>query len=225
MVPFRAYLAALMAFAAACASHASTNLTDWLAAQTNIQTWAADFTQTRTLKALVQPLKSEGHIWFAAPNRFRWELGQPPQTIAVRTTNSLMLIYPRLKRVERYPVTGNEAGSWRDMLALLEAGFPRSKAELEAQFGVLAVRERDGECEVALQPKSSQARRWIQQIDIAFNTKDFSLAATELKFADGSTLRNDFVRPALNTVIDERLFSPDVDSSYTVVEPLKQQRR
>jgi hypothetical protein len=110
------------------------------------------------------------------------------------------------------------------MLALLEAGFPRSKAELEGQFVVLAVGERDGQCEVALQPRSSQARRWIREIDIAFNTKDFSLAATELKFADGSTLRNDFVKPLLNTSIDEGRFWPNVDSSYTVVEPLKERR-
>src|SRR5258708_6942923 len=43
------------------ASHAadspdhSAALNSWLAAQTNIQTWSADFLQTRTLKALTQP--------------------------------------------------------------------------------------------------------------------------------------------------------------------------
>src|SRR5438128_2520153 len=59
-------------------------LTQWLNAQTNIQTWEAEVTQTRTLKTLAQPLVSYGHVWFAAPNRFRWEIGNPAQTIAVR---------------------------------------------------------------------------------------------------------------------------------------------
>jgi outer membrane lipoprotein-sorting protein len=204
----------------ASSAGASTNLTDWLAAQTKVKSWSADFVQTRTLKALVQPLKSEGHIWFAAPNRFRWELGRPPQTIATRTTNELVIVYPRLKRVERYPLSGAETGSWRDMLALLEAGFPRSKGELETQFRVLSVSERDAKCEVLLQPKSSQARRWIQEIEIAFSTRDFSLAATELRFGDGSTLRNDFNGPALNAPVDETLFAPEIPADYTVVEPL-----
>src|SRR5262245_39161944 len=98
----------------------------WLAAQTNIQSWSADFVQTRTLKSLTQPLTATGHVWFAAPNRFRWELGHPAQTIAVRVTEELLVIYPRLKRVERFLLTGEQTGAWRDALALLEAGFPRS---------------------------------------------------------------------------------------------------
>src|SRR3954453_5232517 len=83
-----------------------------LNAQTNLQTWEADFVQTRCLKALTQPLTATGHVWFAAPNRFRWELGQPPQTIAVRQTEQLLVIYPRLKRVERYPLDSAKAGPW-----------------------------------------------------------------------------------------------------------------
>src|SRR5579885_2250676 len=70
-----------------CASAQSTDdalLTGWRNAQTNIQTWEADFVQTRTLKSLTHPLTATGHVWFAAPNRFHWELGHPPQTIAVR---------------------------------------------------------------------------------------------------------------------------------------------
>src|SRR5262245_23984784 len=62
-------------YAAEISDH-SAALRSWLAAQTNIQTWSADFVQTRTLKALAQPLTASGHVWFAAPNRFRWELGQ-----------------------------------------------------------------------------------------------------------------------------------------------------
>src|SRR5438477_12655952 len=80
-------------------------LTRWLNAQTNIQTWSADFVQTRTLKSLVQPLTATGHVWFAMPNRFRWELGNPAKTIAVRAPQELLIFYPRLKRVERFPLT------------------------------------------------------------------------------------------------------------------------
>ena len=65
---------------------ADTNalLNAWHAAQTNLHTWTANFTQTRTLKTLRQPLVATGQVWFAKPDRFRWELGQPAQTIALR---------------------------------------------------------------------------------------------------------------------------------------------
>src|SRR5256885_1894131 len=112
------------------ASEANPLLISWLAAQTNIQTWSADFVQTRTFKSLKQPLTPTGHVWFAAPNRFHWELGSPAQTIAVRAPAEMLVIYPRLKYVERYPLSGSQTGPWRDALSLLEAGFPRSQAEM-----------------------------------------------------------------------------------------------
>jgi outer membrane lipoprotein-sorting protein len=199
----------------------SPEVQSWLAAQTKIQTWSADFVQTRALKSLLAPLKASGHVWFAAPNRFRWELGHPAQTIAVRAPRELLIIYPRLQRVERYPLTGNQTGPWRDALSLLEAGFPRSAAQMEAQYNILSQTSSDDRVELTLAPKSASARRMIPQIKIAFSTKDFSLRATELEFADGSTMRNDFSRPLLNPKLDMKMFNPSIPSDYTVVEPLK----
>src|ERR1041385_2872664 len=90
------------------ANDTNSLVSSWLAAQTNVQTWSADFTQTKTLKSLVQPLTATGRVWFANPDRFRWELGHPPQTIAVRSGDEMRVIYPSLKRVELYPL--NQAG-------------------------------------------------------------------------------------------------------------------
>lgn len=205
------------------AQPAKTNnlISAWLNAQTNVQTWEADFVQTRTLKSLAQPLTASGHVWFAAPNRFRWELGHPPQTIAVRKPEEMLVIYPRLKRAERYPLTGAAAGPWRDVMALLEAGFPRSEHEMQSQYNLLSQDVANDACEVTLQPKSAAARRMMPQIKIGFSTKDFSLSSTELQFADGSTLRNDFKNSQLNPKLDDKLFAPKLESDYKIVEPLK----
>ena len=48
----------------------------WLAVQTNLQSWSADFTQTRSLKVLAEPLVATGRVWVAA-SRFRWEWANP----------------------------------------------------------------------------------------------------------------------------------------------------
>lgn len=193
----------------------------WLAAQQNIQSWSADFVQTRALKTLSQPLAEPGHVWFEAPGKFRWELGHPAKTIAVRAAEELLVIYPRLKRVEKFPLTGNQTGPWRDALALLEAGFPRSESALQAQYNVISQSVQDDTGEIVLQPKSAAARRMIPQLKIVFDTKSFALRSTELQFADGSTMRNDFKNPVLNTKIEPDLFSPQLPSDYKVVEPLK----
>jgi outer membrane lipoprotein-sorting protein len=205
------------------ASAADTNsiLSTWIAAQANIHTWSAEVVQTRTLKSLTQPLTAKGHVWFEAPNRFRWELGTPPQTIAVRGPEEMLIIYPRLKRAERYPVAGEQAGQWRDVMKLTEAGFPRSESELQSQYNLVSQHMTGDICELTLQPKSATARKMMPQIKIAFSTKDSSLTATELEFADGSTMRNDFKNPELNPKLDESLFTPKLESDYKIVEPFK----
>ncbi len=205
----------------ASAAENNSLLSSWLAAQTNIQSWSSDFIQTRTFKSLSQPLTATGHIWFAEPNRFRWELGHPPQTIAVRATNEMLVIYPRLKRVERYPLSGPQAGEWRDALALLESGFPRSEAEIASRFKILSQTLTNQVCELALQPKSASARKMMPLIKIAFGTNDFSLRGTELQFADGSSMRNNFIHPTLNPPVGKELFSPNIESDFKIVEPLK----
>ena len=195
-------------------------LAAWLNAQTNLQTWTARVTQTRSLKSLAKPLVAQGRVWFAAPKQFRWEIGEPAVTIAVRQPDQMLVIYPKLKRIERYPLTGTQAGPWKDTLSLLEAGFPRSSAELEARFKVIAQSASNGVHEVVLQPKSASAQRLMPRITIAFATADFALRATELQFADGSLLRNDFTNPEFNPKLDPLLFEPKLEADYRMVDPL-----
>src|SRR5438876_7890791 len=202
------------------AANADSVLAAWLNAQTNVQTWSASVIQTRALKSLTRPLTATGHVWFAAPNRFRWELGDPPQTIAVRQADQMLVIYPKLKRAEKYPLTRDHAGPWTDTLALLEAGFPRSQSELESRFRIESEATADGVHEVTLQPKSASARRMMPHIKIAFAKSDFSLRATELQFADGSRMRNDFTNAVTNPKLDDSLFTFSVDPAFKVIEPL-----
>ncbi|MBA4147147.1 MAG: outer membrane lipoprotein carrier protein LolA [Verrucomicrobia bacterium] len=195
-------------------------ISNWLEKQATIKTWSADFTQTRTLKSFAQPLVSTGQLWFAAPKQFRWELGQ--QTIAVRQPEQMLVIYPKLKRVEKYPLVGNQMGQWRDSLSLLEAGFPRSRKELDDQFRIRSIEAKNGVAEISMEPKAAGARRMMPQIKIAFSTDDFQLRATELHFADGSIMRNDFKNPVVNEKIDPVLFDPAIPADFKVIEPLKQ---
>ncbi|MDB6028614.1 MAG: LolA family protein [Verrucomicrobiales bacterium] len=197
-------------------------LDSFLDAQKKVQTWSAEFVQTRTTKALVRPTTAKGRVWFSAPNQFRWELGNPPQTIAVRRSNEMLIIQPRLKRVEKYPLDAKAAGQWKDMMAILDSGFPRERAALESQFKIISVVVTDGKAEVVLQPKSSSARKMMPLFKIGFSTKDFSMTSTEMQFGDATeTMRNDFEKPKVNEALDEQLFSPVIGTDYKVTEPLK----
>lgn len=225
---YGSFLIALSLMAGSCAlptraagASLSPAVEQWLRSQTNLHTWSADCLQTRTFKSLTQPLTANGRVWFSAPGQFRWELGNPPQTVAVRAKSGLLVIYPRLKRAESYALEGNQSGPWRDALALIEAGFPRSQQQLNAQFNLLSEQVNTNTLQLTLEPKSAGARRMMPQIRIALDMQTSMLLSTELQFADGSTMRNDFTNQVVNPVIDPVLFAPEIPSDYQLVEPLK----
>jgi len=194
----------------------------WIAAQANLHTWMADIVQTRNFKTLAQPLVSNGKVWVAVPDRFRWELGQPAQTIALRQPAALTIVYPRLKRAEKYALQASQPGPWKDALALLEASFPRSRTNLEAQFQILALTQTNGVANLVLQPRSAAARKFVARLEISFRADDFSPAGTALTFSDGSSLRNEFSHSVANPPLAPELFETQLDPGVTLVEPMKQ---
>jgi outer membrane lipoprotein-sorting protein len=229
MVSFRTNLGVLgrVCLLLAALTHVSVLRADdllnaWLDRQATIKTWSAELVQTRTLKSFTQPLTTPGHLWFVAPETFRWELGNPAQTIALRQTNQLLVLYPKLKRAEKYALNAGAGGrksEWNDALGLLQAGFPRTRAEMQLQFNIKSVEVKAGMVLVTLQPKSS-ARKMIPRIAIEFDEKTLDLHATEMEFADGSTMRNDFSNAKLNEPIPDATFNPDLEG-LKVVEPTK----
>lgn len=210
---------------ATCVLHAAnTNrlFNEWFAAQKHLQRWSADFTQTRSLKVLAQPLVAPGHVW-VTPHAFRWELGQPVQTIVLRQPNQLLIIYPQLKRVEEYPLAEVPPGPLKDTLALLDATLPRDRASLEKHFRLRSAVETNALLQITLEPKSAAARQFIREIVIGVHTNNFQMAMTEMRFADGSTLRNDFTHLVVNPPLPAKLFQMKLPPDFTVVDPLKKQ--
>lgn len=196
-------------------------ITNWLGAQSTLKTWTADFTQTRTLKTLKQPLRSQGRLIFAAPNNFRWELGDPAQTVAIRNSNEMSVIYPKLKRAERYPLTGAGNEPWRDALALMDAGFPSSAAELESRFKLLSLQFTNNLAQIRMEPRSAMAKKFMSEVQLTLRTNDFAMLANQLQFADGSILRNDFTNTVKNPELDPNAFKAEIPADFTIVEPMK----
>jgi outer membrane lipoprotein-sorting protein len=193
----------------------------WFAAQTNMQSWSGDFTQTRSLMALAEPLKSTGKIW-VRPGQFRWELGQPPQTIVVRNPDELLIMYPRFKRAEVYALDKIPPGPIKDAMALLDVSIPRDRATMEEHFQLLSATITNSVLQMTLQPKSASARQFIGAVVIGFHTNDYVIAASQMNFSDGSTLRNDFNNVIFNQPMDPKLFETNLPTDYSVVEPLNQ---
>jgi outer membrane lipoprotein-sorting protein len=205
---------------AAAEDSADEVLSSWLARQAEIQSWTADVVQTRRLESLVRPLTANGRVWFRQPNRFRWQLGDPPKTIAVRTEDALVILYPRLQQAERYALGAELDPAWQQALALLEVGFPQDPELFRAAYGLMAGERIESGWRLELQPADADARRLLERIRLELSADDLTLLATELVFPDGSTMRNDFSEHRLDVELEDALFEAEIGDDYTVVNPL-----
>jgi outer membrane lipoprotein-sorting protein len=191
-------------------------LDKWLESQAQIQTWSADVLQTRTLKTLTRPLVARGRVWFAQPNNFRWQLGEPPRTVAVGSETELVILYPRLQRGERYAQGAALDKSWQEVLDLLEVGFPSDAERFHSRYLLLGSEQEDSYWRFTLSPRSEQARRLIETITLEISSESATLMATELVFPEGSVMRTDFEKHQINPELDEALFSQAIPEGFEV---------
>jgi outer membrane lipoprotein-sorting protein len=196
-------------------------LTAWLDAHQKLNTWSAEIVQTRHLAALAQPLVSTGAVYYSRPGLFRWELGQPPETLAIRSSHELLLLYPGLKRAERYPLDQDTRGPLRDALTLMEAGFPKDDTTLRERYILSTEHPGDGLCRIILEPRAAAAKRLVSRVSLTFQTNVFVLVETEIAFKDGSLLENRFSRSVSNEPLPPGLFSTNLPPDFKLVEPFK----
>lgn len=189
----------------------------WLSTQTNVVSWSAEFTQIRTLKALAQPLRSPGRLWYVAPDRFRWELGVPAQSIAIRRGDDLVILSPKLRRAERYSLEAASRGPMKEAMSLLDTGFPRTAADFNRRFELLGLTTDAGVHRLQLQPRDAAARKFLPELTVGVAASDFGLASTAIRFADGSRLETVFTNAVLNPTIEAALFDPAPPAGYKVV--------
>lgn len=204
----------------AFAADADEALNEWLEHQVAIESWAADVEQTRKLRALVKPLTTSGRVVFAKPQRFRWQLGDPPRTLAIGTPTGLTVAYPRLKQVERYRYSDAINPSLRQILDLLEVGFPSSTEAFYERYELVEGQLEGAAWRFVLQPRDKDARRLLERVNIQVSSDDLRLLSTEFEFPDESLMRNEFGEPVMNEPVDDVTFELEVGDDWEVVEPL-----
>ena len=146
---------------------------------------------------------------------------KPAPTIAVRDKDELLIIYPKLHTAEKYSLTKLRVGPWKDLMSLLDTGFPRSREEFEARFKIKTIGMEGDAAHVVLEPTSTLVKKYMPDLSIDFATADLALRTTALTFIDGSKLKTEFTNPKLNTGVDDDLFHPKLGPEYKINEPLK----
>lgn len=179
----------------------------WLATNTGVRSIRIDFTQTRTLRAIKLPLKQDGSLWLDYENqRFRWQLGDPPQTIVVKPDKDLIIIRTSGKKYEkRAPGEGQTPA-----MAALANGFPRTLEAFQSNYRVLKIESRDNTYRIVAAPLGASARG-VDSFTYVVQSDSFRLVGIEISLKDGSNVKTVFNRVQPNVPLLHELFQPSLE--------------
>ena len=209
----------------AATSEASLDLTPlktWLSSQRSIHSVSADFTQIRAFKTLKSPLTIKGHVWLESPNRFRWQLGEPPKTIIIGNRSETMILHPLKHRAEKRQLStpGSAFQGQGDPFGMMGLSGGHSFEEFQKQMRVLAIRSVGARCHLEMLPRDPQAMGALSSINLDFDTATGEWRSFEIVTKEGSSILTEFTRVELNSKLPPDLFKYDL-SGFTLEDETK----
>ena len=197
----------LLLFTLAATAFAQDAVLDaWLDRQATISSLDASFTQERKLPSLKEPVSTPGRICFAKPDKIRWQLGVPMQTLAVSDGTTLTLIEESEKSARQVAADSPHAARF----SLLSGKAFQDKESFHQAFEIIASRVTSGIHQYTLKPKDRRMRSQVPWIFIDIDPAKKELRVLELEMQDKSRIRTFFTNPKFNTKLADSLFKPDL---------------
>lgn len=206
---FSALLVLVVSFLGSATQAADLSVVErWLATNSGLRTIRIDFEQTRKMRSLKVPIRQPGTLWLNyATKQFRWQTGNPPQTIVVRRGSELFVIRTPMKRYERRPVGSSSGGT--PGMAALAGGFPKTLGEFQKRYRILGISRKDNTHRIVTQPLG-ESGRGVDTFTFVIEEKRYRLLGFEMKLKDGSSVDTVFHRVLPNDPIPKSVFAPDI---------------
>ncbi len=196
----------LLFLALAVSRAAEPELDAWLQRQSTLTSLDASFVQERKLPALKDPVTTSGRLCFAKPDKVRWQLGEPLETLVVSDGKTLTLIEAATRTARRTSVDSPQAARF----SLLSGKAFDSPETFRQTFEIIESRVTSGIHQYTLKAKDRRVRAQIPWIFLDIDPVKNELRAMEMELQDKSRIRTVFTNPKFNSKLDDALFAPDL---------------
>lgn len=190
---------------------AAAVLREWIGKQARIRTLRADFVQTRSLATVRLPITKSGSVWFGRGGRFRWQVGDPPESIAIVTPETVILIEPPKRRARILPATemqGTPAG-------MPTFPFVQSLEEFHRRFTLLNFRANDDRVAISVAPREQSMAAKVRRVDIVFWRTTGIVERFATAFGDGSQMETQLKNVQVNPAVEDTIFQFDLANFKT----------
>lgn len=207
---FRHRMRPIALFALSCLlAHAApdTSVLDaWLKRQTSINTLESDFVQERRLPSLKQPVSTPGKLIMQKPDKLRWELGNPIETLAVSDGITMTLLQASDKSARQVAKDSPQAKQF----SFLGGSALSSPEALREAFDVTDSRVTSGIHQYTLQPRERRMKANVPWVFLDIDPSTNELRALELEMKDRSRIRTVFSNTKLNGKLPASAFQADL---------------
>lgn len=193
----------------------------WIAAGAKLKSLEASFAQERQLKTLRQPLSKPGKLWFQRPSAFRWQIGDPPAIIAVRSaTGGLVVADTKSKKATLWSAEALEreaAEHGGQGFTMMSGSFAASLEEFEKTFEIKSASstKMPGQVELLLALRDKKAAIVVKEVSFLVQPATGALDQFELRMRDGSVLRTRITAARRDAAVPAGTFTLDT-SGYQI---------
>ncbi len=173
------------------------------AAAANIKNFKAGFVQQRHLSVLSEPLLSEGICFFEAPDKLRWELTSPYQTVLIYNADRVAKFEMENNRLRKMNFGGGDM-----MRKVLKQIISWMQGDFNTADGIYDLRIQKGmPVKLELIPKSEKLRQSLRSIQLFVHSTSYRVFRVRIQETDTDYVQIDFKEMAENIELHPALFN------------------
>jgi len=167
-----------------------------------VENLKADFRQIRHMEILMEPLVSQGICYFEKPDKLRWELTKPYQSILIYNDNNIAKFDIRDNKLEKLNLGTKEL--MREILKQIISWMQGDFAKADDIYDLKIFR--DDKYKLVLTPKSEDLVKSIRSIEMIFNANLQSISSVQINESDKNYIKIEFINTINNIEINEQIF-------------------
>ena len=170
-------------------------------AASSMQTMQCRFVQSKTMAMLAEPSVSEGRMYFASPDRLRWEYALPYAFALVVNGERIVKVTDGKTEV----LDGNSGRMYQGIVSMIMGSASGKKLFDTSAFNIVLYD--DGTCwKAEMTPKRRDMKRMFSQLVFHFDKKSQVIDHVEFMEPKGDKTEIRFEEIRLNEKIDDNMF-------------------
>ncbi len=173
----------------------------------------AQFTQKKVFTLFDETETSKGAVYFAQPDRIRWQYSEPDQSSTVINGTYGWSVFPHLKQVQKFTLEGSKTNK-----VLSIVGFGSCGGPLQESFEIVLAGSGKNAYVLQMTPTDEDVSPFFSRVDLTLDRKDYLPRKIELYEKSGDILIFEFSNLDRKVGLEAALFEYVVPEGYEVVD-------